>query len=53
MRLKFGVLGSLEVRGGDAVLPLRGAKQRLLLSVVFAACERGCLDRAARGHPLA
>ena len=33
MRLKFGVLGSLEVRGGDAVLPLRGAKQRLLLSV--------------------
>ena len=35
MRLKFGVLGSLEVRGGDAVLPVRGAKQRLLLSALL------------------
>ena len=35
MRLKFGVLGSLEVRCGDAVLPVRGAKQRLLLSVLL------------------
>ena len=35
MPLEFGVLGSLEVRDGDVVLKVRGAKQRLLLAVLL------------------
>ena len=53
MRLKFGVLGSLEVRGGDAVLPVRGAKQRLLLSALLMHANEDVSTELACGHPLA
>src|SRR5437667_2722970 len=38
--MEYGVLGPLEVRGGDESLPLGGAKQRALLALLLLNANR-------------